>query len=368
MRRWTTLRREIATMWQTEEVRDHAVSPLDEVRGGLAVFEQTLWEALPRYMRQIDRALGEALALDAAPLRFGSWIGGDRDGNPNVTAGGHTQGDMDGAMDRRRPVLARDRRVARGAVARLGERRVASHRRRQPRTVSRAAARSLGAAPRDARTMPRPGSKVTEAAPAGAPAPLARRLRLRGAAAAVPSLARWDRQWSDRRRTPHRHPSTRRGVRPHAGAARPASGCGPPCRGDGVDRAASGIWDHTKTSSEEERIALLIGEIENGTRTFADLPRCRRSAGVGPRRARYLPNRRGAAERVARRLRHHDGQPRVGRPRGRTAAEARREPTSAAGGSAVRNRRRPSARRLGAGRAPGAPLVSHAHRAGSRRS
>ena len=33
-------------MWQTEEVRDHAVSPLDEVRSGLAVFEQTLWQAL----------------------------------------------------------------------------------------------------------------------------------------------------------------------------------------------------------------------------------------------------------------------------------------------------------------------------------
>ena len=61
------------------------MSPLDEVRGALAVFEQTLWEALPRFVRQIDRALGEPLPLDAAPLRFGSWIGGDRDGNPNVT-------------------------------------------------------------------------------------------------------------------------------------------------------------------------------------------------------------------------------------------------------------------------------------------
>ncbi|MEO8258350.1 MAG: phosphoenolpyruvate carboxylase [Acidobacteriota bacterium] len=79
------LRREIAAMWQTGEVRDHAVSPLDEVRSGLAVFEQTVWQALPRYLRQIDRALGQPLPLDAAPLRFGSWIGGDRDGNPNVT-------------------------------------------------------------------------------------------------------------------------------------------------------------------------------------------------------------------------------------------------------------------------------------------
>ncbi|MCU1385165.1 MAG: phosphoenolpyruvate carboxylase [Acidobacteria bacterium] len=79
------LRREIAIVWQTEPVREQAVSPLDEVRGGLAVFEQTLWDALPRYMRQVDRALGQMLPLDTAPLRFGTWIGGDRDGNPNVT-------------------------------------------------------------------------------------------------------------------------------------------------------------------------------------------------------------------------------------------------------------------------------------------
>jgi phosphoenolpyruvate carboxylase len=79
------LRREVATVWQTDEVRDRAVSPLDEVRGGLAVFDQVLWEALPRYVRQIERALASPLAVDAAPLRFGSWIGGDRDGNPNVT-------------------------------------------------------------------------------------------------------------------------------------------------------------------------------------------------------------------------------------------------------------------------------------------
>jgi phosphoenolpyruvate carboxylase len=80
------LRREIAIAWQTDEARDRIVTPLDEVRGGLAVFEQTLWTAVPRFIRQIDRALGATLPLDRAPLRFGSWIGGDRDGNPNVTA------------------------------------------------------------------------------------------------------------------------------------------------------------------------------------------------------------------------------------------------------------------------------------------
>src|SRR5207244_5576877 len=43
-----SLRREIAIVWQTDEARDRPVSPLDEVRGGLVVFEQTVWEALDR--------------------------------------------------------------------------------------------------------------------------------------------------------------------------------------------------------------------------------------------------------------------------------------------------------------------------------
>ena len=83
------LQREIATAWETDEVRDERPSPLDEVRSGLVIFEQSLWDALPRYLRSVDRALlratGRGLPLDVAPVRFGSWIGGDRDGNPNVT-------------------------------------------------------------------------------------------------------------------------------------------------------------------------------------------------------------------------------------------------------------------------------------------
>jgi phosphoenolpyruvate carboxylase len=84
------LRREITAAWETDEVRHTRPTPLDEVKGGLFIFEQTVWDALPRYLRSLDGALrthtGRALPLDAAPIRFGSWIGGDRDGNPNVTA------------------------------------------------------------------------------------------------------------------------------------------------------------------------------------------------------------------------------------------------------------------------------------------
>ena len=84
------LQREIAAAWQTDEVRRERVSPLDEVRAGLVVFEQSLWNALPQYLRAVDRALGATtstpLPRGAAPIRFGSWIGGDRDGNPNITA------------------------------------------------------------------------------------------------------------------------------------------------------------------------------------------------------------------------------------------------------------------------------------------
>ncbi|HET9468748.1 MAG TPA: phosphoenolpyruvate carboxylase, partial [Vicinamibacterales bacterium] len=83
------LYREITAAWQTDEVRRERVSPLDEVRAGLVVFEQSVWDALPQYLRAVDRALiattGTSLPRDVAPIRFGSWIGGDRDGNPSVT-------------------------------------------------------------------------------------------------------------------------------------------------------------------------------------------------------------------------------------------------------------------------------------------
>jgi phosphoenolpyruvate carboxylase len=84
------LRREITAIWQTDELRRQRPTPVDEARAALVLFDQVLWDALPVYLRSLDRALldatGKPLPLDAAPIRFGSWTGGDRDGNPNVTA------------------------------------------------------------------------------------------------------------------------------------------------------------------------------------------------------------------------------------------------------------------------------------------
>ncbi|MGE0454867.1 MAG: phosphoenolpyruvate carboxylase [Vicinamibacteria bacterium] len=83
------LREEILALWQTDDTRERQPSVLDEVRNGLYYFESTLFELAPRLERRLRRAFeqvfpGEALAR-CRPLRFGSWIGGDRDGNPHVT-------------------------------------------------------------------------------------------------------------------------------------------------------------------------------------------------------------------------------------------------------------------------------------------
>ena len=84
------LRRDITSCWLTDEIRRSRPTPLDEAHGGLAYIEEILWEVVPRFLRLLDRALrkftSRPLALTAAPVRFGSWMGGDRDGNPYVTA------------------------------------------------------------------------------------------------------------------------------------------------------------------------------------------------------------------------------------------------------------------------------------------
>jgi phosphoenolpyruvate carboxylase len=84
------IREEITALWRTEEVHRQAPTVMDEVRNGLYYFEEALWEVVPRLHRDLEEALGAVYADETfeppSLLRFGSWIGGDRDGNPHVTA------------------------------------------------------------------------------------------------------------------------------------------------------------------------------------------------------------------------------------------------------------------------------------------
>ncbi|MDF2714121.1 MAG: phosphoenolpyruvate carboxylase [Paenibacillus sp.] len=81
---------EVLTLWQTDELRDRKPTVLDEVRNGLYYFDETLFDVLPEVYQELERCLHKYYPDSdwAIPtfLRFGSWIGGDRDGNPSVTA------------------------------------------------------------------------------------------------------------------------------------------------------------------------------------------------------------------------------------------------------------------------------------------
>ena len=82
---------EIDTLWRTAPLRSNRPSPLDEVRTAMNIFDQTLFQAVPRVYRLIDDSLAGDTAGRRRPVarsfvRFGSWIGADRDGNPFVTA------------------------------------------------------------------------------------------------------------------------------------------------------------------------------------------------------------------------------------------------------------------------------------------
>ncbi|KAL7486793.1 hypothetical protein ACHAW6_012388 [Cyclotella cf. meneghiniana] len=83
------LRGIISAIWGADEIRRVKPTVQKEAAGGCAVIESVLWDAVPSYLRKLDAqcrvTLGKKLPVDAAPVKFASWIGGDRDGNPNCT-------------------------------------------------------------------------------------------------------------------------------------------------------------------------------------------------------------------------------------------------------------------------------------------
>ncbi|HCS61871.1 MAG TPA: phosphoenolpyruvate carboxylase [Microbacterium sp.] len=82
---------EVDTLWRTAPLRAQKPAPTDEVRTVMSVFDETLFTTVPHVYRRIDDALrgedsGASAPVVPAFVRVGSWVGGDRDGNPFVTA------------------------------------------------------------------------------------------------------------------------------------------------------------------------------------------------------------------------------------------------------------------------------------------
>ncbi len=78
----------VDAIWQTDEIRHERPDPFDEARFVLFYLDQTVREALPDLLDDMAEALesvGQRMSTTHAPVRFGTWVGGDRDGNPNVS-------------------------------------------------------------------------------------------------------------------------------------------------------------------------------------------------------------------------------------------------------------------------------------------
>ncbi|MEM5509919.1 phosphoenolpyruvate carboxylase [Pseudoalteromonas sp. AS71] len=80
----------ISQAWHTDDIRRSRPTPVDEAKWGYAVIENSLWHAVPRFLREFSANVKDQLSLelpiDYCPIEFTSWMGGDRDGNPFVTS------------------------------------------------------------------------------------------------------------------------------------------------------------------------------------------------------------------------------------------------------------------------------------------
>ncbi len=81
---------EITIIWNTDEIKRSKPTPAEEARWGLAIIEDSLWDTIPKVYRRLNQIfennMGRGLPKNFNPIEFGSWMGGDRDGNPFVTA------------------------------------------------------------------------------------------------------------------------------------------------------------------------------------------------------------------------------------------------------------------------------------------
>jgi phosphoenolpyruvate carboxylase len=273
------LRTEIAAAWETSEVRRERPSPIDEARSGLVVFEQTLWDTLPQYLRVLDRALVKHTGAGAAAR-----------GRPDPLR----------LLDRRRP-----RRQPR-RHARRSPRPCACSRAGRPSVCTCARSTRSGRSSRCARAAKSCGR--ASAAPTSRTGPAARQVRQRllnarawiesrlegrpqppsgpmdrddggSARPAAPLLPLADRDGrrADGRRAPARPDPARRRLRGDAGAARPAPALGAPHRDADAHHARARARRY-EAWSEADRQAFLLEELQGrrplSRTTSRRRPRC----------------------------------------------------------------------------------------------
>ena len=299
-------------------------TPIDEVRSGLIVFEQSLWDALPRYVRSVDRALRRQHRPRAADRRGAAAVRLVDRRRPRRQPARHARRHAPRlpavALGGGRALPARDRGAARRAVDRDAP--------------PRSCARACPAATEPYRELLRERARAAstrratwvEACAAGdgrarrpaptstwRPAICSRRL------APVPPLARGHRARPHRRRPAHRRAAARGGVRRHAGAPRHPAGLGAPHRGARRrSRRRSGSAP-TPTGTKPARLAFLVRRAGRAARPL--IPDDLDADAGGARRARHVPDDRRGAAGLARRLRHHHDPQRVGRAGRGAAAE-----------------------------------------------
>jgi len=146
---------EVDLLWRTAQLRSTQVQPQDEVRAVMAVFDESLFQVVPDVYRALDTAVQPEVAGVAPPvapafLRLGSWVGGDRDGNPYITGAVTAQALEIQADHLLRGLEAAGRRIGRaltadGATTRPSrglQRRLAKARQRDPARLAAISARS----------------------------------------------------------------------------------------------------------------------------------------------------------------------------------------------------------------------------------
>ena len=84
------LKEEITSVWKTDEIKRSRPTAVEEAKWGLAVIEDSLWNSIPKICSRFDNAVNKFtnknLPINYSPIKISSWMGGDRDGNPNVTS------------------------------------------------------------------------------------------------------------------------------------------------------------------------------------------------------------------------------------------------------------------------------------------